>query len=617
MSNLLETFNSVDKIENKYEEKKKKNIELNKIKLESISNIVSKEKLRDVQYTTLKDIANALRHTFGPKGSNTVILSGNDKDTLVANYSKDGHKVLKHILYSDAIELSIQTQLVDITHHVEKEVGDGTTSAVLLSNEIFGKLCDWDDEESASPYEINREFINVINMIQDKIMSHKRDFTLDDVYDLTMISTNGNKEIASALKSIYDQFGLDVYIDTTISNTTDNQIKIMDGLTLDEGYSDTGYVNTNNGKSSIRDARVYAFADPVDTPEMISLFERIIYENIMIPASGESEYVPTVILSPKLSRDMSDLIGKLVDYLYSFDSQNMKTQKPPILVVTNIGPNLDKYMDICRLCGCKMIRKYIDPEIQKNDIEKGVAPTPETITSFCGYAELVEADISTTKFINPKEMFTGEYDEETGMPIKSATYNNMLSFLEAELETSIANNEDITDQYKLRKRIQSLKANMVEFQVGGITISDRDSVKDLVEDAVKNCRTASENGVGYAANFEGFRASLEVYEDIKNMKDDENKEIKLKLCNILINAYENVLLSLYTTIYSKTKASEILDESIKSGMPINLTNNEFDGKVITSISTDIKILEGISKIISIMFTSNQALVQVPALNKYR
>ena len=51
------------------------------------------------------------------------------------------------------------------TYHVEKEVGDGTTSAVLLSNEIFGKLCDWDDEESASPYEINREFINVINMI--------------------------------------------------------------------------------------------------------------------------------------------------------------------------------------------------------------------------------------------------------------------------------------------------------------------------------------------------------------------------------------------------------------------------------------------------------------------
>ena len=44
MSNLLETFNSIDKIENKYEEKKKKNIELNKIKLESISNIVSKEK---------------------------------------------------------------------------------------------------------------------------------------------------------------------------------------------------------------------------------------------------------------------------------------------------------------------------------------------------------------------------------------------------------------------------------------------------------------------------------------------------------------------------------------------------------------------------------------------
>ena len=38
--------------------------------------------------------------------------------------------------------------------------------------------------------------------------------------------------------------------------------------------------------------------------------------------------------------------------------------------------------------------------------------------------------------------------------------------------------------------MQSLKANMIELNIGGITIADRDEAKDLVDDAVKSCRSA-------------------------------------------------------------------------------------------------------------------------------
>lgn len=584
----------------------------NGISILATDNIVEQDALRKVQFRTLSKISKSLQHTYGPMGSNTLILSGSNKDTLVADYSKDGHKVLKHITYQDPIEMSIQSQLVDITHHVEHEVGDGTTSAVLLSAAIFSQLCGL--PQSKNPYNMMRKFKKIVSMIQKEISSCKRDLDVDDVYNMALISTNGNEYIANNLKDIYKEFGSDVYIDTTISSTQDDQIKIYDGLTLNEGYSDSAYINSNTGRSIIKNPRIYSFMDPIDTPEMISFFEKIIYDNIMIPSGNGDECIPTVILAPKMSRDMSDLVGKLIDVLYSFDAQHMQTQKPPILVVTNLGVYLDQYYDIGRLCGCKWIRKYNDPKIQKADIEKGTAPTLETITEFYGSCEVVEADIAMTKFITPKDMYTGELNED-GEPIPSPVFANLLQFLQSELENAIKDNTDVTSINLLRKRIQSLKANMIEYQVGGINISDRDSAKDLIEDAVKNCRSASKNGIGFAANFEGFRASLKVYEQLKMINSDNTT---ISISKAIVKAYQEVIIKLYNSLFcDESKSEEILEESLQKNIPFNIATESYDGLVLTSIDTDIKILDAISKIITMMFTSNQALVQVPGLNKYQ
>ncbi len=578
------------------------------------NNIVKKSALRKVQYTTLKEIAESLAMTFGPYGSNSLILTGSDAQTLVANYSKDGHKCLKHILYNNPIELSIQTQLIDIVSHVDNEVGDGTTSATLLSSEIFANLCaiennKYSEYKYISPYQLSRDFQKTVKLIQDKIREHKRDFTLEDVYNITYTSTNGNEDIANQLYELYKEYGLDVYIETAISNTADSQVKVFDGLTLDEGYSDAAYINTTDGKSSIRNAHVYVFQDPIDTTDMVAIFEKIIYDNIMNPTWNDScddEPVPTVIIAPKISRDMSEIMSKIVDALYSFDSQGFVTQKPPLLIVTNLlGSDPNRYLDIARLCGCKLIHKYIDPRLQEEDIKKGIAPTPDTIHNFAGFCELVEADVGNTKFVNPKDMYTDELDEH-GNPIPTVTFKNMISFLESEIEDMKKNNVDVVEIHKVKKRLQSLKANMIEFEIGGITIADRDAVKDLVEDAVKSCMSASRDGVGYAANFEGLRATVELLNEV----EDENIHALLLL---IANAYYSVQSRLYC---GEDDIENTIRGNLDNGSPLNLRSGERDDKVITSIETDVRILDAISKIVTLMVTTEQCYVQVPALNHY-
>ena len=51
--------------------------------------------------------------------------------------------------------------------------------------------------------------------------------------------------------------------------------------------------------------------------------------------------------------------------------------------------------DISNLCGCKSIRKYIDPKMLIKDQETGNAPTVDNVFEFYGECEVVIADAKT------------------------------------------------------------------------------------------------------------------------------------------------------------------------------------------------------------------------------
>lgn len=553
------------------------------------SNVVKESKLREVQLATLKLVKEVLSNSFGPMGSNTVIK----KDNVATQYTKDGHTILSNLHLNGSIESTVVDELCDLTRHIVKEVGDGTTSAVILSSLIFEKLCEM-KTEGMLPADIIKNFQDRVDLICEKIKANGKSATIDDIYNIALISTNNNIEVAQNIKTIYEEYGLDVFIDVGISNTQDNLVKAYDGMTLETGYSDSCYVNNKDGSSRIRNARIYVFEDPIDTPEMIGLFESIVYSNIYGPMSGDerfTEVIPTVVMAPKLTRDLTTYMDRLVEFMYKAPIDN----RPPFLLITNIY-QVDQFMDIAMLCKAKLIKKYIDPNLQQRDIENGSAPTPETVASFYGMADLVEADAIKTKFINPLGMYKDESKTEY-----SDTFNALLNQLEAELKVAYENNEDANVTGTLKRRINSLKANMVDFLIGGVTVADRDALRDLVEDAVLCCRSAVKNGVGYGANYEAFKVLSELY---------DGKDVFL---STLYQSYSEIECLLYSSIGLHDVD---VDRSLNEGCPINLRTKEYDHKVLTSISSDITILETISKIVTLMFTSNQFLVQTPLDNKY-
>ena len=328
--------------------------------------------------------------------------------------------------------------------------------------------------------------------------------------------------------------------------------------------------------------------------------------------------VPTVIIAPMISRDGSGILTKLVQAMYEYTRNNMNNQKPPILIISDIhGTDEAIALDIENLCGCKYIKKYINPEIQKHDQETGEAPTLETVHNFAGTAELVTADNDKTKFINPKALLDND-----------GTYETLVNFLKAEIKKATENNEDVLTVGRLKKRLNCLEANMIEFMVGGISVSDRDALRDLVEDAVLNCASAAENGVGRAANFEGLSAISKLYSGYSNEFIPENisdNEIRFQIITAIYKAYYKAAYILYGSVIEEDFIKDIIIKSLENELPFNvidlfnakdLDNVKPGDDVLCSIKTDSVILDAISKIITMMVTSNQCLLQSTTLNTY-
>lgn len=597
---------------------------MNTARIKAVSNIVPKNVLREVQLETIERIANALANSYGPSGSTTLIRKGDDvKGSGVTAYTKDGHSILGSIKFNKPIEMSILDDLKDITRNTVKTVGDGTTSAVILSYEIFRALNEIiSDHANFTEKAVVAELQKVVKDITTIIENSKQKPTIDKIYQIALTSTDGNEEVANSIREIYEQFGLGVYIDVGISNTTNHMVKTYEGLTIDGGYFNPCFINrAKDAVSELQNPNIYIFEDPIDNNYTLNLCYKIVEQNLIAPLTKynslaqqgnqaeadaviANELKATAIITPTFGRDIRSQMDSIIDMM----SSSKIEQRAPLTIITGMT-DVDRLADLAAMTGAKTIKKYVDPEVQKSDVEKGIAPTLDNVaTEFGGKAELLVADTKTTKVINPELMF--DIDEE-GKRVFSSEYNNLLASLEAQLAQLDTVKESATEVNVLRRRIQSLKCNMVDYLIGGVSYTDRDALKDAVEDAVLNCRSAAKEGIGYAANFEGLRAAYEVAEVTSNLSP-----IREAVSNAVYKAYANTVARIYVDYMAveDIEQDDLIKTLIERNKPIDVTGN--DREVLSSIKTDPTTLQAIVDIVGLMFKTNQFLCPIPDMNTY-
>lgn len=635
------------------------------------TNVVKGKMLRDAQLRALKLFAETISATYGPMGGYTAYsyqdTSGANKlKPLFSNYTKDGLQVMKRIDTDKPIESLLREEIITICINVVKKVGDGTTSATILSYLIFKGLLDLLNSKKYTKREIISEFIQVLKEGSEMIQQNPKECTLDDIYNIAKTSTDCNIFLAETIRDIYKESGMDVFIDVQASNNEETVVKTYDGMIYEAGYIDPAFANTTTSnknetpKCELNNANVYVFESPIDTPEMINIVKLIIDRDIESKNKlAQEQYnagkkitsfpTPVLIISPTISRDANSYIDNLIIAFTNVSAD----QRPPLCLVTNLDNDNQYLTDIMKMTGGRFIKKYIDPATYKMDKENNLAinETGSNLGFFAGHAEKVIVDGSSTRIIGPENMYNKDGSH-------SIFFNEYINQLEAELALMEETRQELVKIGKLKRRISLLKGNMVDLYVGGIgETSDRMVLMDSVEDAVLNCRSAAKDGVGRGANYEGlstfFKLANMYHQELDNLADGTERpysEIKsamlrVEIGDLVSSAYLDLVSKIYEPYFEdedKAKSFVLLTltsvqedneysmrlaklfdpkliEQLKQNtkiVPFNIISESFDNTVLTSIATEPSILRSIEKIVTLLFNTTQFLLPDARFNIY-
>lgn len=122
-------------------------------------NVIPEKSFKRLVQDTFKTIANVLRETYGPYGS-TVVISDQNQTTT----TKDGYNVFTAMGFSHHYKKMVYLAIQKICERVNKNVGDGTTSCILLAEKIFNRI----NELNVSPDE-KRQIMKILTSIEQNL----------------------------------------------------------------------------------------------------------------------------------------------------------------------------------------------------------------------------------------------------------------------------------------------------------------------------------------------------------------------------------------------------------------------------------------------------------------
>jgi len=168
--------------------------------------ILFDQELRREILEGVRKLSKAVSSTLGPKGRN-VIIRHKEKLPFM---TKDGVTVAQSFVISDNVVQNAAAQIVkEVSLNTNKEVGDGTTTATILTHSIL-ENSDKYLTSGISPIELQRGIEKISSFILDEIHSEKQFVkTEEDVKNIATISANGDEEIAEIVATAVTSVGLD------------------------------------------------------------------------------------------------------------------------------------------------------------------------------------------------------------------------------------------------------------------------------------------------------------------------------------------------------------------------------------------------------------------------
>lgn len=473
------------------------------------------DQARDKVLSGAKQLYDAVKVTFGPKGQNVVIEKSYGNPTI----THDGVTVAEAIdLGSTEANLGEQigAKLIkSAAQKLNKVAGDGTTTVTVLTYNILNeanKLI----AAGVNPMELRKgieqagqEIVQKINQTAEKIAGDDK-----KVAEVATISA-GDPEIGKLIADVISKIGKDGIVTVEAGQGLEMEQEIVEGFSYDKGYSSPFFVTDVNRQEAIFDKPLILITDKKisSSSEILPILEKVAqsgHKDLVIIAEEVSGEALSLLVLNKLKGVFNSLVLKAP----AFGDRRKEILEDIAVLTDAIVISEDKGM------------KLEDTEVSALGSAKKIIATKDssTIISGAGKQSAVSDRIELIK--SQANLATSDYDRE---------------------------------QYE--KRAAALSGKVAVIKVGGATETEIDEKKYRVDDAVAATKAALDEGI-----VTGGGVTLVNLADQLEEKDAGAKIVKNALKAPLLHILENAGLNAQALLAAV--------ENAKPGQGINVMEPE-------------------------------------------
>ncbi|HUS46072.1 MAG TPA: chaperonin GroEL [Phycisphaerae bacterium] len=187
----------------------------------------------------MKKLADAVRVTLGPTGRNVIL----QKSYGSPRVTKDGITVSKEIELEDKFENMGAKMVNQAASKTGDVAGDGTTTAVVLAEAIFGQGLRH-VTAGANPMALKRGIDLAVEAAVESMEEQSRKIKgRDAVAQVAGISANNDREIGNLLADAVERVGKEGVITVEEGKSIETVLDFTEGLQFDKGYLSPYFIN--------------------------------------------------------------------------------------------------------------------------------------------------------------------------------------------------------------------------------------------------------------------------------------------------------------------------------------------------------------------------------------
>ena len=567
------------------------------------SNIVSEEDYKEIAEKTIDIIADTISKSLGYYGSTTVVEDNSAFNSFV---TKDGFNILRNIKFDGTISSTILRFITKISQELVKEVGDGSTSSVVMSRKLFKILSNEIKEGRLTNYsrkEISDSLEKVKYIISEQIKEKSTEITednFDKLKSIASVSNNNDDKIGEMIYKIYKEVGKEGFIFSENSPTGKDYYEITEGLETSYGYEDKTFANDPNGFDlSFKEPYILMVDGHLEGEQHLDLM----MATKIMERGFVKEGRPIVIVAHSFSKEFTNTIKNNVLANRHRGGQHALSSELLVTLTRFDSERGMEFQDLATFLGCEIVKRdFDDNDGFYNNYVKMLEEDrfDEFKARYLGSCEKVNMDSLSTQFIK-------------GKGVGSEKMKSRIKLIDKEIDY-IKNEKDIKkrdlDLYRLEKRKNNLLSRVARLYVGGTSESDITTRKFLIEDSIFACKSALKHGYVSGGN-------LAVSKAIKNINKEDLSGLDKVIMSILDEASKEVFHNILNNYnrYDEYEIEKIIEEMISEDIIFNLKKSSMEKDnstdIINSADTDIKILNASISIIGLLVLSNQYLRNNP------